>query len=110
MKLLNSTILCVFLLAFNALAHDSVSPPTKIISIYTKNSGSVYVTFESETLQGCYGNRGAYLNGTDVDKLYALLLSAKMSDKKVTVYFNFNDTAADYSGWGLCHIEAISIS
>ena len=92
-------------------AHDKVSAPTKIVSIYSKNNGTSFITFESGKLPGCYSNRGAYISsGTDINKLYSTVLAAKLADKKVTVYYNYNDVSSGYSGWGLCHIEAISVS
>ena len=109
-KLYFVLLISTLLLPSIASSHDQVSTPTSIKSIYSKNNGSVFVTFDSGSLPGCYSNNGAYITGTDIDKLYSTILSAKMAEKKVRVYFNFNDVAAGYTGWSLCHIEAVTLS
>lgn len=105
------TAIVMCLLPYLCLAHDSVSSSTEIVSIYTKNNGTSFITFESGKLPGCYGNRGAYLStGSDTSRLYSTVLSAKLANQKVVVYFNYNSVADDYHGWGLCHIEAIVVN
>jgi len=94
-------------------AHDKSSAYTKVKSIYSKNDGSAFITFEAGKLPGCHSNSGAYISsGTDINKLYSTVLAAKLADKKLKVYYNFNDVSsrpADYAGWGLCYIEAVSV-
>jgi|GEM_PF-2365160 len=112
MKSLISSIIAITIAFSSSIyAQDSVSLPTKIKSIYSKNNGTSFVTFEANKLPGCYSNRGAYLSsGTDISKIYSMLLAAKLADKEVVIYYNFNDVAAGYTGWSLCYIEAVSLN
>ncbi len=113
MKSLITPIVVATAILFSSFiaAHDKASASTKIVSIYSKNNGTSFITFEAEKLPGCYSNRGAYISsGTDINKLYSTILAAKLADKKVTVYYNYNDVNSGYTGWSLCHIEAISVS
>lgn len=97
----------------SVFSYDGYSEPTTVEMIFTRVNASPYIQFGGGSLQGCYGNSGAYLPHLDSNEqaraVYSLLLSAKMANKKVRVYYKYNDHPADYNGWGLCNIESVSI-
>lgn len=92
-------------------AYDGTSEWTTVKIIYSPVSGSKpYVVFDGTSLDGCYSNSGAYLpvdNKEASDRVYSTLLAAQMSGKQIRVLFNYNNTASDYNGWGLCDIHAV---
>lgn len=103
----------ILFIAFSGLlqAYDGTSAWTTVKLIFSPASGSKpFVTFGGSSLDGCYSNNGAYLpvdNKEGSDRVYSTLLAAQMSGKPVKVFFNYNNTASDYNGWGLCDIYAV---
>lgn len=77
---------------------------TTVGQIYTKNNGQVFVSFGANAMPGCYQDKGAYLKGSDIDKLYSTVLAAFMAGKSVRPLYHI-DTAK--TGWGLCYVEAV---
>lgn len=98
-------VLILLVLSAQVKAYDGASEWTTVENIYTTVTGSQpFVTFGGASLAGCYRNNGAYLPVNNVEagqRVYSTLLSAQASGKLVKVYYNYNDVADGYDGWGL---------
>lgn len=103
--------LCLF--SFGAQVQAENSGWVDVLDIYTPTKGSPYITFSANSLPGCHNNSGAYLtikHDTGDGKLvYSKLLTSKIGERSVRVYYKVNDVADDYNGWGMCNITAVSL-
>lgn len=100
------------ILSSNLLAAD-YGPWTKVEKIYqqTKNE-TPFVNFGVDSMPGCHGNNGGYLNKLDEkgsERTFSILLTALTASREVRVYYELNDVPSGYVGWGLCDIVAIHI-
>ncbi len=115
---MQSSLIFIFIASwcFNANAWDAHSTVTKVKYIYAPvgSGSSPFISFEENTLPGCYGNKGAYLifsenNERNADTVYSTLLAAYMAQKPVSVYYDYANTDPEYNGWGKCHISGVDI-
>jgi len=97
----------------NVNSYDTSGTWTTVSYIYSPVTGAKpYIIFGAGSLPGCYANSGAYLPVNDAAataRVYSTILSAQVAQKKVKVYYNYNDVADGYNGWGLCDIEAVYV-
>ena len=107
--------LFIILTFFSAItsAADAHGPITTVKYIYTKaNGNSPFIRFGSNSMPGCYGDNGGYLSVSDVEggnRIYSLILAAYMSQKPVSVYYDYTNTDPNYNGWGKCTITAVDL-
>lgn len=84
---------------------------TTVESIFSPvSAGKPFVTFGVNGLPNCYDQRGAFLPTTDVEassRIYAGLLAAMYSGKKVQAKYTVDTTE---TGWGRCDITHISFT
>jgi hypothetical protein len=110
MKKLLSII--VILISPTLLAAE-YGPWTTVEKIYQQTLNETpYINFGENSMPGCHGNNGGYLgklNEKGSERTFSLILTALTAGREVRVYYRFNDVASDYTGWGLCDIDAIHI-
>lgn len=100
----------VLLMASSSVLSYESGVWTKVTQIYSKNDGSIFVYFGEDALPGCYANKGAFLTGSNIDRLYSTLLAAYLSGKDIKPLYNFRTVTEGYSGWALCDIEAVYVN
>ena len=88
-------------------------PFTKVESIHSRtDTVAPFIRFTAGAMPGCYGDSSGYLRMSDEkgsERTFSILLAALASKQSVRVYYEFNDVAPGYNGWGLCQITAIEI-
>lgn len=77
---------------------------TTVAQIYSKNNGDIFVSFGANAMPGCYQDKGGYVKGTNIEKLYSTILAAFMAGKSVQPLYQID---ASKTGWGLCYVEAV---
>lgn len=107
-------VILAIMFFYSAFSNASESgPATNVEYIYSRaDANAPYIRFGSGAMPGCHGNNGGYLSLADekgTERTYSLLLSAYVSKQTVKVYYTLNDVPADYAGWGLCTINAVSL-
>jgi hypothetical protein len=106
-------LLALPLMVFGAQAIAASSGWVTVTGIYTPVKGNPFISFSSNALPGCYNNSGAYLpvkqDVGDGKLAYSKLLTAKVSNQPLRVYYTVNDVPETYNGWGKCTITALSI-
>ncbi len=107
-------ILSVLALLFTPVVSAAeYGPWTTVESIYQQTANETpFISFGENSMPGCYGNNGGYLgklNEKGSERTFSLILTALTAGREVRVYYHFNDVASDYTGWGICDIDAIYI-
>ena len=108
------TIISIAILLFTQMTSAAeVGPWTTVEKIYQQTTKEApYINFGGNSMPGCHNNNGGYLgklNEKGSERTFSLILTALTAGREVRVYYRFNDVASDYSGWGLCDIDAIHI-
>lgn len=106
--------LALFTLCFasSSFSYDASGSWTTIEYIYSPVVGRPFITFGAGSLPGCFQDRGAFLPtdmGDATMRTYSTILAAYAAKKPIKIYFNRNSVADDYTGWGLCDIEAVNL-
>lgn len=102
-KAVNSCFIAMLFLSTNIMAYET-GTHTKVTRIYVDNKNSIFVWFEPNALPGCFANKAAYLRADqETERLYAMLLSVKMTDKKIQPLYEY--WGDDSSDWGRCYIK-----
>jgi hypothetical protein len=81
--------------------------PLRVAAMYSANSGSIYVAFQSGAMPGCYGNAGGYLfaNNLRFKEIHAQLLTMVASGGiRAAVVFTQNTPS---NNWDDCTIDGI---
>lgn len=101
-------ILGLFLLASSIMTSAyETGKWSKVDQLYVKNNGQVFVYFEKDKLPNCYHEKGAFLSGSNTDRLYSMLMAAQMAGKKVLPLYQYKNK--DSTGWDMCILEAVYI-
>ena len=112
------TILATIAASYGAVASAvytrTNSGSVDIDSIYANEWGSPFVTFKSQINPACYGGNGLYLYNQEIaqpskqlqNNKMAMLLSAKLANKKVVLDYFYDGSQG---GWSNCYIHGISI-
>lgn len=82
--------------------------PLKVTSMYTNNnSGSLFVSFQTGAMPGCYNNSGGYLLTTNTffKEIYAQLLTITASGGLRALVLYTQNTPTN--NWGDCFIDGI---
>jgi hypothetical protein len=105
--------LTLSLMIFGTNAFAETSGWVNITNIYTPVKGSPFISFSTNALPGCYNNSGAYLpvkqDVGDGKLVYSKLLTSKISNQSIRVYYTVNDVAENYNGWGKCTITGVAM-
>src|SRR4051794_13219235 len=98
--------------AYMGTSHAATGPtlsPLKVTSMYLNSSSSLYVSFQSGAMPGCYTNSGGYLftSNPAYKEIYALLLTmtAGTAIRAAVLYTQNTPT----NNWVDCTIEGIYV-
>jgi hypothetical protein len=101
--------LCLANSAF-ALTNGPIMTPLKVSQMYARDaSGTIYVSFQSGAMPGCYNNSGGYLytSNTLFRELYAQLLTMVASGGiRASIIYTQNTPT---NNWSDCTIEGIQL-
>jgi hypothetical protein len=90
------------------------SSAVEIDTIYSNEWGSPFVTFKTVVNAACWGGTGMYLYNQEIspgntqlrNNKMAILLAAKMANKKVVLDYYYDPS---FNGWSNCYIHGIQI-